>query len=229
MTTTSNGLSTQPTDVHDMVVVHRVFRRELRLIPPLVRAVEPGDLARAAVLARHVRTVRTGLHLHHTGEDELLWPLLAERAAPSAELVARMQAQHERVEALLERLDPVLERWVAEARPAVGEELAGTVDALRTALLEHLDEEEAHVLPLAARHVSQAEWNRLGEHGLAAMTKTELLLMSGMILEDATESERTAMLATVPAPVRLLLRTAGAWYYRRYVSAVRPGSSARGR
>lgn len=79
--------------------MHRVFRRELRLVPPLVREVAPGDVARAAVPARHLRIVRRGLHLHHTGEDELLWPLLAERAAPSADLVTRMQAQHCRVEA----------------------------------------------------------------------------------------------------------------------------------
>ncbi len=29
------------TDVHDMVVVHRAFRRELGLLPHLVRAVRP--------------------------------------------------------------------------------------------------------------------------------------------------------------------------------------------
>ena len=48
MTQTSNQTLT---DVHDMVVVHRVFRRELRLIPQLVREVAPGDTARAPVLA----------------------------------------------------------------------------------------------------------------------------------------------------------------------------------
>jgi hypothetical protein len=38
--------SSQPlTDVHDMVVAHRAFRRDFRLLPPLVRAVAPGDTA----------------------------------------------------------------------------------------------------------------------------------------------------------------------------------------
>src|SRR5689334_20924962 len=70
------------TDVHDMVVVHKAFRRELRLIPELVRAVPAGDTTRAAVVAGHARLVLQGLHLHHTGEDELLWPKLLQRDAP---------------------------------------------------------------------------------------------------------------------------------------------------
>ncbi len=38
-------------------------------------------------------------------------------------------------------------------------EVAATVDDLRTALLEHLDDEEAHILPIAARRVTQQEWD----------------------------------------------------------------------
>lgn len=60
-----------------MVVVHRVFRRELRLIPQLVREVSPGNTARARVLAAHGRLVLRGLEGHHTSEDEL-----TVRAAP---------------------------------------------------------------------------------------------------------------------------------------------------
>jgi hypothetical protein len=45
--------------------------------------------------------------------------------------------------------------------------------------------------------------------------------MFGMVLEDATPEEREAMIAILPAPVRFLMRTYGAWRYRRYVSSVR--------
>jgi hemerythrin-like domain-containing protein len=211
----------QLTDVHDMVVVHRAFRRELAVIPPLVRDVAPGDVRRAVVLDRHIRLALTGLHLHHTGEDLLLWPTLLERAAPSAELIHRMEAQHHRVEDLVDRLPLALDRWVAEARPAVGEEVAGTLDDLRVALVEHLDDEEAHILPLAARHLSPTEWAALGEHGMAGMDKADLPILFGMVLEDATAQERALMMGTLPVPVRLLLRTVGAWQYRRYVRAVR--------
>jgi iron-sulfur cluster repair protein YtfE (RIC family) len=209
------------TDVHDMVVVHRGFRREFWLLPELVRAVPAGDTDRAAVLAAHARLVLTGLHLHHTAEDELLWPKLLDRAAPDAALVHRMEAQHERVEQHTERLTAALNRWEAEARPAVTEEVAATFDALRTALLEHLDEEEREILPLAARHLTQQEWDELGEHGVAGMRKKDLPIMFGAVAEEATPEERAALFAVVPLPVRLLLKTVFAWQYRRYVSRVR--------
>jgi iron-sulfur cluster repair protein YtfE (RIC family) len=211
------------TDVHDMVVVHRAFRREFRLLPELVRAVPAGDTARAAVLAAHARMVLTGLHLHHTSEDLLLWPKLLERAAPDAALIHRMEAQHERVHDAIELLEPALQRWEAEARPAVTEEVATGFDELLTALLEHLEEEEREILPLAARHVSQAEWDQLGEHGLEDMRMRDLPILFGAVNEEATPEERERMLGVVPPPVRFLLRTVFARRYRRYVSRVRDG------
>lgn len=219
---TETTRSTHPlTDVHDMVVVHRTFRRELALIPRLARATTAGDLARAAVVAGHARRVLDGLHLHHTGEDVLLWPKLLERAAPEAGLIHRMEGQHHRVEELVKLLGPAVDRWTAEARPAVSEEVAGLFDELRTVLLEHLDDEEAHILPIAARCITQPEWDELGEHGLSQLPKSELPIAVGMLLEDATPAERADLLGKAPAPARLLLRTLGAWQYRRYVRSVR--------
>lgn len=219
MTETASTL----TDVHDMVVVHRVFRREFRLLPELVRAVPAGGRARAAVVAGHARMILTGLHLHHTGEDDLLWPTLLERCPPDAELVHRMEAQHARVEAAIEHLGPALDRWEAEARPAVSEEVASGLEQLGAALLEHLDDEERHILPLAARHVTQQEWAQLGEHGVTKMSVSDMVLMFGAVLEETTPEERAEMLQVVPFPVRILMTTVFARRYRRYITRVRYG------
>lgn len=220
MTTTP---TTTLTDVHDMVVVHRVFRREFRMLPELVRAVAAGDTARAAVLAAHGRLLLKGLHGHHTSEDLLLWPKLLDRCSPDAELVHRMEAQHERVHDAIERIGPALQRWEAEARPAVTEEVASAFDDLRTALLEHLADEEREILPLAARHITQAEWNELGEHGMQETRLREMPILFGAVTEEATPEERAHMLAVVPPPVRFLLRTVLARRYERYISRVRNG------
>ena len=221
MTDTTNPAPEQLTDVRDMVVVHKVFRREFALIPHLVRAVAPGDTRRAAVVAGHARLILAGLDMHHTGEDALLWPKLLERDAPDSELIHRMEAQHHRVEELIAALNVALSRWEDEARPAVSEEVASTFDELRVALLEHLDDEEEHVLPIAARCVTQAEWNELGEHGMAKVEKSQLPVLFGAMLEEATPEEKKLMLTLVPPPVRLLVRTVFAWQYRRYVKKIR--------
>src|SRR3954470_5878126 len=67
-------------DTSDMVVVHRVFRREIHLLPVQVEAVPDGEGPRFDLVAAHAAELFSGLHHHHTAEDELLWPRLRERA-----------------------------------------------------------------------------------------------------------------------------------------------------
>ena len=208
-------------DVNEMVVIHRVFRRELVAIPQLVRRVHGGDTARARHVTDHVRLILAGLHMHHTGEDEVLWPLLQERAAPSTELIQTMQRQHERVDEYAAQVEPLTTAWESDPSAVRGEQLARTVEQLASALFEHLDLEEREILPLVSRHVTVAEWNSLGQHGQGEMAKRQLPLMFGAVLEETDEEERKRMMATLPAPVRLLLRTVGAWQYRRYITRVR--------
>ncbi|HVK29898.1 MAG TPA: hemerythrin domain-containing protein, partial [Nocardioides sp.] len=197
----------QRPNVHEMVVVHRVFRRELSALPRLVRRVEDGDRARSAVVAEHLALILDGLHMHHTGEDAVLWPLLQERAAPSAALVETMQRQHEVVDGRTLEVRTLAARWAPGPTALAGEQLAQLVEDLATALFEHLDLEEREILPLVARHVTVEEWQSLGEHGRDEMTVKQLPLMFGAILEDADADERDHMMAQLPVPVRLLLRT----------------------
>ena len=222
---TTTPFSTTPTAdrpwVHEMVVVHRVFRRELMVLPQLVREVSDGDTKRAATLADAVRLVLGGLHHHHTGEDVILWPALLERAAPSTGLVETMQAQHEAVEGLMDGVEPLLQAWETSPTTTRGAELATLLERLAGALVEHLDLEEREILPLAERHVTVAEWNSLGEQGIDEMDRKQLPIIFGAILEECTPEERRAMLAKLPLPVRLVVRTVGAWQYRRYVTRVR--------
>ncbi len=208
-------------DVRDMYVVHRAFRREFGLIPRLIRTVPAGDVARAEVIAQHLDMMLAGLHMHHTGEDAILWPLLLVRAAPSRELVETMQAQHEAVDGYADQIGVLAAEWRASASAVRGEQLARLVEDFRAALLEHLDLEEREILPLSARTISATEWDGMGDHGVDAMTKAQLPLMFGAVLEDASDEERAMMLAKLPVLVRLFLNTLGRWQYRRYVSRVR--------
>jgi hypothetical protein len=208
-------------DVNEMVVIHRVFRREFVAVPGLVRAVRDGDVDRARVVGGHLRLMLAGLHMHHTGEDEVLWPLLTQRAAPTTGLVETMQAQHERVDEYADQVDALLRPWSERPTAIPGEQLARTVEAFAEALFEHLDLEEREILPLVTAHISVAEWDSLGEHGKDSMSSRQLPLMFGAILEEAAADERARMLAHLPGPVRLAMRTLGARQYRRYITRVR--------
>ncbi|WP_168707517.1 hemerythrin domain-containing protein [Gordonia paraffinivorans] len=208
-------------DVNEMYVVHRVFRREFTALPALIRAVAAGDTARAAVVAEHLTLVLDGLHMHHTGEDEVLWPLLQVRAAPSTALVETMQHQHGVVDSRTEAIREHEAAWTQDPTPAGGERLAHLVEDLASALFEHLELEEREILPLVTCHIAVDEWRKLFEHGKDTMTPRQLPLMFGAVLEDADPDERARMLGQFPIPIALFLRTVGACQYRRYIRRVR--------
>src|SRR4051794_33827198 len=155
----------QKPNVHEMIVIHRVFRREFASIPALVGRTGAGDAARARTVGRHGQLILAGLHMHHVGEDIVLWPRLLERAAPSTGLVETMQSQHQRVDDLTGQLEPMLAAWATTGEAAQRAELAGMLAHFGQLLFEHLDLEEHEVLPLIYRYISAKEWASLGAHG----------------------------------------------------------------
>lgn len=211
-------------DVQEMVVVHRMFRREYALAPELVRGVSPGDRARAAVVAAHLTELGTMLHHHHSGEDELVWPKLHARTPVSAELVHRMESQHEQVGRLLEQVEHLLPAWAEQPDAARRDALAEVLTALAPALAGHLEEEERDVLPLIEEHLTKAEWDQLGERAVAAIPKPRMLVLLGYLLEEADAEERRTMLGVLPPPVRLLYLAVGRRKWAKERDRIRAGA-----
>lgn len=211
--------ATARADVREMVIVHRVFRREFGALPDAVRTVPAGDQKRAKTVAGHARLLLNGLHLHHKVEDAELWPLVDARVQTSAELTARMEAQHGELAALIaeaEQLFPVWETSTDNAEP-----LARRLEALHTCLVAHLEAEETEILPLVAEHVTAAEWARLAEHARREMRLAEVPLLFGAALEECDATERAVLLASLPLLLRLLTRPVIEPIYRRYITKVR--------
>ncbi|MEW2428739.1 hemerythrin domain-containing protein [Micromonospora sp. NPDC047644] len=206
---------------HEMVIIHRVFRREATVLQKLVASAGAGDIARATQVTAAIREYVGGLHHHHHLEDELIWPLLHERASLHSELVTRMEKQHGQLDTTLQALDALLPRWEGHATAEVRDELAASLADHRAVLVEHLDEEERQVLPLIAEHLSVDEWNLVGRRGLEAVPRNKVMHALGAILEDATPDEQRYFLAKVPAVGRVMWRLVGQRQYRQQVARLR--------
>ncbi|GGM17414.1 hemerythrin domain-containing protein [Nakamurella endophytica] len=204
-------------DVRDMLVVHTALLREFRLAPDAVARVAPGAARRAAAVDRHLGFLCDMLHHHHAGEDELLWPKLRDRVPPAAlELLDTVEAQHERIDAVLSEVTAARARWVRDASADPRGELMAALQRLHEVLDEHLAAEERYVLPLAACHVTPAEWHALGDAGVAAMPKSVLPLAFGTFAYEGDPAVLRDMLKTAPALPRLILpRIAPRIYARR--------------
>lgn len=203
-------------DTWEMVLVHRVFRREFRMLPVLIGAVAPGDTARAAVVADHISTLTGALHHHHAAEDDLLWPVLSRRTGVPADLVQRMETQHDRLHVLLAGIDELTPGWQAGADVATRDKLSEAVTQLCAALDEHLDDEENEILPLVERHVTEAEWRTLMAQGQKAIPKNaKAFVFVGTILAEATPRESALLLRELPIVVRWAWHLVGPRIYRK--------------
>ena len=205
-----------PVDVRDMIAAHQGMRREFRLTAASVRRTPDGDARQARRVSAHVRCLTTLLDHHHAGEDRLLWPKLTARTPQAlTATIAGMERQHETIHGLLQAVDAQTTAWAARPDSPARLELADSLSRLTDALEEHLDAEEAAVLPLASAHLSLAEWQELEEDGLKEMPKRDLAFVSGMIMYHADPACVAVLVARAPAPVRVFASLAGPRSYAR--------------
>ena len=213
--------ATQLVDTSVMPTLHTFFRREFRLAGAVVRGVAAGDLARARVVADHVELLTRHLHHHHTVEDELMWPKLLERVSDElAPIVHLMESQHERVDGLIEEIGTLVPTFRESAAADVRDRLADLLDTLHVHLVEHLDAEEERLLPIAARTMTQKEWDEMGARGRGGTPRNEQTLMLGMYQHDGDPAVIAEMLADAPPPVRWIVPRLSRRAFRKYAERV---------
>lgn len=94
--------------------------------------------------------------------------------------------------------------------------MAAQLAELGSVLIAHMDEEENIVLPLAAEHLTVAEWEELGEISLAKLEKKHLLRAFSALMAVATPEEQRAILTKAPLPARVLWRLTGRRSHARW-------------
>lgn len=207
-------------DTHDMLLIHRVVRREIGQLPAQFRRAA-GDPERARRLTVHANEMIDFLHTHHTGEDEHLWPVLRPRVTLEADLIDRMEGQHEAIAAAIAAVRQDLATWATTADAEVAERMASRLEAANGIMIDHLAEEEEQILPLAAQHLSQKEWDQLGKHGFGAIPGKRRLVILAHILEEADEDERRTFLKVVPPPARVAYKLLGRRQHARETAVIR--------
>lgn len=214
-------MHTEGADVRDMLVVHRAFRNAYDRMPDLVRAVAHGDTGRAAVIGDHIQLIEGFLHLHHKGEDELLWPKLIERApADLRPTIALLEGQHEEIDKLLMESSLLLTSWRAKAEAATGDDLADSLHRLGRQLDEHLTIEEEKVLSIVHEYIRADEWHKIGEHAINGLSKKKLPIIFGLLASIAEPEVVTLMLAPAPLMPRLIMPILGPRAYASHAKRV---------
>ena len=205
----------------EMRTIHSAFRRELRLAPDLLRSVEHGDRIRAGVVGVHLDFIDRFLHHHHTVEDDLLWPKLLQRVSTEiAPVVEMMEDQHHVVADLLRTTVADRTRWRIDADRARADELAEVYSCLYAALMEHLEAEEQHVMPLVEVCITAKEWGAIGKAAQRGTPIKDAPRMLGMLAYDGDPDVLAHMLGAVPGPLRGVVLNAGRRAYAKHATLV---------
>jgi hypothetical protein len=191
-------------DLTMMLVMHGAFRRDLARLARAASRHRTGDPARRAAILAGWELFKAALVFHHAGEDADLWPRMRAHLAGRPGDLALLQAmadEHARIDPLLDAVDGAL------ADPGHGHErLADTVDALATGLSGHLAHEERETLPLLSQTLTRAEW-----HGFVADQRRKSGIRGAAqlfpwLLDEASPGQARAVLAQLPAPLRVACR-----------------------
>ncbi|MCC3264671.1 hemerythrin domain-containing protein [Arthrobacter gengyunqii] len=203
--------------------VHRFFLWAYDEAPGLVRSTDTGDTARAAYVGAVLGNFDGVLHIHHEGEDLLMYPPLAGRAPGCALHIAQMLEHHRQVGERLDRIEPVRQRWMETAGAEDSEELADLYEGLSALLKVHLRREVTEVMPVVDRVLSEKEMDAVGQHGIEQFDKKFLVGYLGMMMATNPLDDQKAFFKEIPAPVRLAYRLVGRRMYRRQYSTLFPG------
>lgn len=203
--TTTSGIPAQATpplaDTSDMAQVHRVFREAIAAAPALIGSAAAHGTQRVDLVAAYYRNVLALLHAHHDGEDALIWPILIERAPDEAAEVKRIAGQHADVTTALDAATGAIAAWQLAADEASAAAAAVAVADLGAALLPHLDQEEAFIVPLAAKHIFAPEWGELPGHALRNFSGDRMWLILGLVREQMQPEQLAMMDEHMPPPV----------------------------
>lgn len=215
------------TDTSDMRFPHGMLRDSLAQAGDLVRPQAPSDSERVELVCSFYQNVLAFLQVHHGAEDELLWPLLRQRAPEEQALLDRMESQHAAVEQVTQAADRAIATYRSGPTEQNGANLVAALRRLAIELDAHLLEEEREILPLAAAKVSAEEWGALPGHAARNFQGDKSWLVVGLLFEQMTPAEKATTLEHFPGPFQEMWASTGERDYRAVMAELGGSNSPR--
>ncbi len=210
--------SVQP-DFTGMAAVHAIYRASMNSAPAYIGSAAEDD-QRRALIASFYTNVLASLENHHVGEDELLFPLLVERAPEHADVINQGFEQHAQVLVLVAAAQAATKTWESHG-DAAGPDLVRALGALDDALSLHCDQEEAAIVPLLTKHLSEEEMAALPAHGRTNFKGDKYWLIVGLRLEYSSPEEQARVLGHMSPPAREWWETEGMPSFNDMMAEVR--------
>ena len=208
-------------DATAMARFHRIFREAHDAVPRLVGGAPTDDASRADFVGSYFANVLKLLHAHHEAEDLTIYPLMVERLPEHVDVISRVNAEHEAVLGTLGAAEQAVADWRANPSSDARDAAVAALEELKTILLEHLDHEEAEVVPLIAMCINVAEWGEMSAVAFQHFSGDKVWLVIGLIQEQMLAEENAMMEANMPPPVSEFWVSSGRKMFEDFVAELR--------
>jgi Hemerythrin HHE cation binding domain len=187
-------------DVTMMFVVHNALRRDLARMQ--AAAAQADDPAARTALRAGWATFSRYLTVHHTAEDQMLWPPMQAKLGDrpdKTDLLVEMADEHSRLDPVVREIDDSLAQGSSSRLVALFAELAAV-------LTGHLEHEEAAALPLVQETLTMREWKAFSDDQRRRIGLNGAGWFFPWLLDDTPPGARDKVLGIVPPPLRLVYR-----------------------
>jgi hemerythrin-like domain-containing protein len=196
-----------PPDLVAFEVLHRGMRADSARLAKAVAEVDEAERSpRARQLHRWFDGFAGELRAYHTVEDDLFFPVLAERVSVFEYEVGRIEAEHAHLDAALDRTRRALEtlgdaevRWADASRRATT-----TTTDLHDLLDRQLAFEADFVLPMFVRHLTADDYAAIDVMAARNQSFGQLPFTIPWAMANADPCEQRSLLDGAPLSFRLL-------------------------
>ncbi len=199
--------ATPPADAADpaeYAAIHHAIRTAGRALAEASSSLTVGDQPRLQAFLRYWSGHQGEIFSHHGIEDRIFFPALRDRVPSAAAILDQLDAEHHRLDELMDACYDGIGRVVVGAAPTAA---TTALRRLADVMDDHLDLEDREIVPLFAEHFSAGEYDALTK---AAMKQTGFGMQAAFtvpyIAYWSTAADRDRLLSMAPAPFRILYR-----------------------
>ena len=185
-----------------LIAMHKAMRADSQRLIRAVDTLPTGDIHQAEALGRAFAAIVGLIHDHHWTEDDVIYPFLLQRVPTFEGDAIRLEDDHVEPDAAMARINArfrllahqLSARLWQDTRGHLLEE-AATFDRV---LVDHLDREEAVVVPPFESLLSEADQHALQEEEAKLTTYRHMRMAVPWVLANAIPEEEAGLRATVP-------------------------------
>lgn len=186
------------------LLIHAGLRRDLGRIGQVAR--QPLTPERRAAVSRRTTWLVWLLHLHHTGEDQAIWPRAVRKRPALGALLRDMDAEHHAIDEAADRLTTAAARFADDPAESHRQSLVEAHERLSAVCLRHLDHEESEAVPLLMETLDDREWAQVDKDFRRGARLRDVGWIAMWLLDDLEPAGIDHLRAELTAPVLELMK-----------------------